>query len=176
MSSKPIYHKHHIIPRHAGGSDDPSNIVLLTIEEHAEAHRLLFEKYNRWQDKIAWEALSGQIKMSEASRQAWIEGSYKGGYAKKPNTVPAWNKIDYYCVGCRKKIKPSDKGHIRCFQKKYGLPNTFNSSWKTSEDGKKMAAKNNAKTICPHCKKEGQYRAMKRWHFDNCKHKKITTL
>ena len=30
-----------------GGSDDPSNIVLLTVEEHAEAHRLLFEKYGK---------------------------------------------------------------------------------------------------------------------------------
>ena len=25
---------------------------------------------------------------------------------------------------------------------------------------------------CPHCNKEGQYRAMHRWHGDNCKHKK----
>lgn len=28
-------HKHHIIPKHMGG----------TIEEHAEAHRQLYEKY-----------------------------------------------------------------------------------------------------------------------------------
>jgi hypothetical protein len=44
-------HKHHIIPRHAGGTDDPSNLVELSIEEHAEAHRVLYEKYDRWQDK-----------------------------------------------------------------------------------------------------------------------------
>lgn len=25
-------------------------------------------------------------------------------------------------------------------------------------------------SICPHCQKEGQKRAMKRWHFDNCKY------
>lgn len=25
--------------------------------------------------------------------------------------------------------------------------------------------------ICPHCKKEGSGPSMKRWHFDNCKHK-----
>jgi len=51
-------HKHHIIPKHAGGTDDPTNIVELTIEEHAEAHRLLYEKYNQWQDKIAWMGLA----------------------------------------------------------------------------------------------------------------------
>jgi hypothetical protein len=33
-----IKHKHHIIPRHAGGSDDPSNLIEVTIEEHAKLH------------------------------------------------------------------------------------------------------------------------------------------
>ena len=37
-------HKHHIIPRHAGGSNDPDNSVYLTVEEHAEAHKKLYEK------------------------------------------------------------------------------------------------------------------------------------
>jgi hypothetical protein len=27
----------------------------------------------------------------------------------------------------------------------------------------------NNSCICPHCNKSGQYRAMKRWHFDNCR-------
>ncbi len=63
-----IYHKHHIIPKHAGGTDDPSNIVELTIEEHAEAHRILYEEHGRWQDKLAWRALSGQIGKEEIIR------------------------------------------------------------------------------------------------------------
>ena len=54
-------HKHHIIPKHAGGTDDPSNLVELTTEEHAEAHRVLFEQYGRWQDYYAWQGLSGQM-------------------------------------------------------------------------------------------------------------------
>jgi hypothetical protein len=28
--------------------------------------------------------------------------------------------------------------------------------------------------ICPHCAKEGDYKNMKRWHMDNCKHNKGT--
>ena len=60
-----IYHKHHIIPRHAGGTDDPSNIIELTVEEHAEAHRKLYEEHGRWQDKLAWLGLSGQIGKDE---------------------------------------------------------------------------------------------------------------
>ena len=65
-----ITHKHHIIPKHAGGTDDLSNIIVLTLPEHAEAHRKLYEEHGRWQDKIAWKALSGSINFAEATRQA----------------------------------------------------------------------------------------------------------
>lgn len=62
-------HWHHIIPKHAGGTDEPSNLVLLTVEEHAEAHKKLWEQYGRWQDKVAWQTLSGQIDIQEARQQ-----------------------------------------------------------------------------------------------------------
>jgi hypothetical protein len=58
-------YKHHVIPKHAGGSDDPSNIKLVTLEQHAEEHRLLWEKYNRKQDYIAWKCLSGQMSKED---------------------------------------------------------------------------------------------------------------
>lgn len=31
-------HVHHIIPKHMGGSNEPSNLVELSIDDHAEAH------------------------------------------------------------------------------------------------------------------------------------------
>jgi hypothetical protein len=66
-------HKHHIVPKHAGGTDDPSNLVELTIAEHAEAHRILFEKYGRKQDFWAWHGLSGRIGKDEIMRQICSE-------------------------------------------------------------------------------------------------------
>jgi len=68
--SMTIYHKHHIVPKHAGGTNDSSNLIELTIEEHAEAHRLLYEKYGRWQDEVAWKSLSKQISCAEATKIA----------------------------------------------------------------------------------------------------------
>lgn len=50
-----------------GGSDDPENLIELSIEEHAEAHKILWEKYGKIEDKIAWECLSGRL-MSEEDR------------------------------------------------------------------------------------------------------------
>ena len=39
------YELHHIIPRNEGGLNDESNLVLLTLFEHFQAHLLLAEKY-----------------------------------------------------------------------------------------------------------------------------------
>lgn len=71
-------HKHHIIPRHAGGSDDPSNLVELTPAEHAEAHRLLFEKYGRWQDEVAWKGLVKIDENFDAVKESISKGGQKG--------------------------------------------------------------------------------------------------
>ena len=51
-----------------GGTDDPSNLVSLTVEEHAQAHRKLYEEHGHWQDYVAWKGLSGQISTQEAIR------------------------------------------------------------------------------------------------------------
>jgi hypothetical protein len=78
-----IYHKHHIIPKHMGGTDDPSNLVSLTIEEHAEAHRLLFEQYGRWEDELAWKGLTEQISKDEILRRTFANQLGK----KRPQEV-----------------------------------------------------------------------------------------
>jgi hypothetical protein len=53
-----------------GGTDDPSNLIQLTVEEHAEAHRKLYEEHGNEYDRIAWQCLSGQINSMEATIQA----------------------------------------------------------------------------------------------------------
>jgi hypothetical protein len=61
-----------------GGTDDPSNIIELTVEEHAEAHRLLYEKYGYLEDRLAWQGLAGIITKEELVKQLCLEGSKRG--------------------------------------------------------------------------------------------------
>jgi NUMOD3 motif len=65
-----VTHFHHIIPRHAGGSDGPDNLVQLTVEDHAIAHRVRFRIYGDAKDYIAWLGLSGQIDRQTAIKLA----------------------------------------------------------------------------------------------------------
>lgn len=58
-------HKHHIMPRSAGGTNHPENLVEVSVEEHAEIHRCLWVYGGRWQDEIAWRSLAGIIGKEE---------------------------------------------------------------------------------------------------------------
>ena len=72
-----------------GGTDDPSNLIELSVEEHAEAHKKLYEEYGNEYDRIAYEALSGMIKKEEVIQQVLSEAGKRGGAPK--GRVP-WNK------------------------------------------------------------------------------------
>jgi hypothetical protein len=62
-------HTHHIIPKHMGGTDDKKNLIELTPKQHALAHKKLYEKHGKWEDKIAYQMLSGQITRYAAQQQ-----------------------------------------------------------------------------------------------------------
>jgi hypothetical protein len=94
-----LKHRHHIIPRHAGGDDSANNIEVLSIPEHADAHRVLYEKYGRWQDKVAYLSLSKQISCADATRIACSLAN-KG----KPKSDITKAKLSK----CRKGVKMSD--------------------------------------------------------------------
>ena len=52
-----------------GGTDDPSNLKELTVKQHARAHKKLFKQHGKWEDKIAYEMLSGQITSYQAQQE-----------------------------------------------------------------------------------------------------------
>ena len=80
-------HKHHIIPRHMGGNDEPSNIIEVSVEEHAQLHFALYLEHGKWQDYIAAVTLSGQIDIDTARRQALIERNHTDNPMKNPDTI-----------------------------------------------------------------------------------------
>jgi hypothetical protein len=69
--------KHHIIPKHDKGTDDPSNIILLTVKEHVIAHWIRWKALNQISDYISFlfrigdteEAVEKRIELVKQARE-----------------------------------------------------------------------------------------------------------
>jgi hypothetical protein len=72
-------HKHHITPRYMGGTDEPENLVEVTVTQHAMFHFCNYQLWGNEEDRIAWRGLSGQITFDEAALEAQSLGAKKGG-------------------------------------------------------------------------------------------------
>jgi hypothetical protein len=87
-------HKHHIVPRYEGGSDDPSNLVELTVTQHAMWHFAEWQRKRNWQDSLAHRVLLGRISGEEAYREAVRENNRKRkGEVRPPRTPEVKRKI-----------------------------------------------------------------------------------
>lgn len=162
-----IYHNHHIIPRHMGGSDDINNLKKVTVGQHAEEHRLLWEKHNLKEDYIAWKALSGQITSAEARIMAvksantgrkQTEEHKRKRVESRMKTCPSPTlgmKLPRASDERKRKIGESNKGN----QYALGTKRTEDSKKKQSE-----SAKNRAIFECPKCGTKMQKANLSRYH------------
>ena len=190
-----ITHKHHIVPKHNGGTDDTSNIVELTIEEHAEAHRKLYEEDGRWQDRLAWQALSGQIGKEEIIRQKIVLANKgvkrttehkrnislaKMGHKHSEKTKRRMSeaqsgvpKSKEHKAALRKPKNLSEEARSVLSERAKKQKSNLGKTW--SEDTKKKmseGAKKRKRVTCPHCNIKMDASNASRYHFEKCKSKK----
>ena len=96
------YHTHHIVPKHAGGTDDPENLIRVTVEEHAELHFARYLQYGELGDWLAYHALSGQIENQEL---LYLKNQL-GGYTtavKHSDSLSSWGRKGGISSSSRKK-------------------------------------------------------------------------
>ena len=86
------YHTHHIVPTHAGGTDDPSNLVKVNKAMHAFLHRLRYLETGDYFDCCAANLLSGDWTAEEARKAAAAEGIRR---SEKHKASAAQNWQDY---------------------------------------------------------------------------------
>lgn len=72
-----LWHKHHIIPKHFGGSNDPSNIIRVNVACHAFLHKCLWEQHGKIEDFLAWKGLEKKISKEQITRMI-ISHTQKG--------------------------------------------------------------------------------------------------
>lgn len=155
--SNTIYHMHHIVPKHIGGTEDPSNLVKLTIKEHSEAHRELYEKYGRLEDKLAWMGLSGMIGKDEIISEIWKRnGEAVGKLSSKGRKYPKSEET-------RQKISNTLKGKKQSEETKKKRADSHRGRKNTPETIEKMRkAHKNRKPISEETRKKMSESAKRR--------------
>ena len=145
-----------------GGTDDPSNIVLLTVEQHADAHRVLFEEHGKQEDYIAWKALSGQLGKEELLHERAKLGAYvansNGAHLKgNQELVRKWKTDKKFAERVREKLsKP-----------KQNKENYFGPKSETHCENIRKAALKRERIPCPKCG-NGYTKANYKKHYESC--------
>ena len=134
-----------------GGTDDPSNLIEVTVEQHSKEHRKLFEKYGRWEDELAYKALSGQIssykvsqlvrRLSQLGRKASKEARKKQSEMKIGNKNALGNKARLglpHTEKTKKKLSEGKMGKKNPMYGKFGLDNPFGGKTHDTETKKRI--------------------------------------
>jgi len=102
-----------------GGTNDPSNLVELTVEEHAEAHRVLWEKYGAKEDWLAWQGLAGIIGKEELLHQLFVHAGSKSRppVGHKANLGKKWTQEHKDKISLSTKGKPKTEEHSKNISK-----------------------------------------------------------
>jgi len=80
---------HHIIPKFAGGSDDPENLIPLSYPDHVEAHKLYSLCYPSVKANFCFLMMSSQTR--EARRSFRVAGAYATHIIAKSKKVGFFN-------------------------------------------------------------------------------------
>ena len=56
------YEKHHIVPKHMGGNNDPENLIKLDLRQHTLIHYILWRQHRNLGNEIAYKMKSGQTE------------------------------------------------------------------------------------------------------------------
>lgn len=140
-----------------------SNLQCLSIDDHFYLHYSKGEFYAA--HLISQRMKNSPVKISqfqlneEAKRK--IRESKLGD--RNPMRNPAVAQKVANALRGRKKAKEADIKRLETARK--------NGTLKRTAETKLKMKKPKQKIICPHCKLEGGFPQMKRWHFNNCKQK-----
>ena len=134
-----VLHRHHKIPRYAGGTDDPDNIDILTVAAHAEAHRRLYEQYGRWQDWVAYRGLSGIIGREDAVRLVQYFGGLSRRGCKHPFRRKSPEHVAKVAAALRGKRRSAEQraNFVRVFSTRVMAPKTAEHLQKIVERAKR---------------------------------------
>jgi hypothetical protein len=117
-----MIHNHRVIPGYEGGEYVEGNVVPLSLTQHAMWHFAEWTRKGNFEDRLAYQFLSGQITAGEAHELAVKMGARKGGEITKA----AKKGICDPSIGSLGRKKVHDSGQPREMGLKQGKANVEN--------------------------------------------------
>lgn len=165
------YEKHHIIPKSLGGSNSANNLILLTAREHYVAHLLLYNHYKTIGGDDFRKMSFALVSMASTNKNLSRDILNSRQYALIKEAARN-SRLGHKVLNTSNYRKPKSDSHKEAIrQARINAPERSQTTKdKISNKLKgRINLQNSIKSICPHCMLKGQFVAMKRWHFDNCK-------
>lgn len=159
-----LTHIHHIIPKHEwkrrfgtlDGVDSSDNLVEITVEQHALAHKWLWEIYGCIEDKIAYQVLSGKIGKEELMLQL----ASLGGKTQKYRVLSSEHKRKIGLSNSKKRRTP-EQNEVNRMRHLGKIPwnkgqkytdemkrNMFHHSWEVVTPEGEILTTDNLKNFC----------------------------
>ncbi len=181
VKSKPgQYESHHIIPKakSIGGSNDKSNLVLLTPEEHYICHSLLpdfLEGKQKASMVYAWHRCNNIGRAASGVDGLKIIGAKKYKELKNlhsdtmKNKDP-WNKgkTGIYSKETLSAISFAAKNQVHSVERNKKISDTMRGKKKSSKTVDKMSTYQNTRLGCVFCKMQTTIGNMKKHHNHHC--------
>jgi hypothetical protein len=104
-----MLHTHHIIPKYMGGTDEKSNLVKVTVTQHAMFHYCNWKLWGNKEDWLAWRGLTGEIGKEEIIHELRIKAAEKGVKAMRERQRYLYDNDPEFVARVRshaKKIQP----------------------------------------------------------------------
>lgn len=179
------YESHHVLPKWMGGSNDKSNLVLLTAKEHFIAHMLLWKHYRDRSSALAFHKMAksnnkNQIRkftsvQFEKARLAFVETQTGDKNWTRINGSPNKGKsnVNKGKVLGKRDWMTGDNNPAKSIESRLKISQSLTGHKKTPEHLKKLndIFHSKPKLICQHCLYTVDYRNFGRWHGINCKSK-----
>lgn len=194
---------HHIIPKSLGGTDEATNLVVLTAREHFICHRLLInmtqgankrsmshalrmmtahsptQNGNRYLPSgIIYENMKIQMNAASKGRPCSPETREKirqGNLNRPPPTQATRDKLSA-AAKRRKGFTPEGLKKVQESNRNRVWTEESKQRLRDANLGKpNLTQKGIAqeKLTCPHCGLTGGKSAIKHWHFDKCRHRQL---
>lgn len=172
-------------------NNDPSNLIALTIQDHFDIH---LEQGDLWACmRIAQKMKYSPEQIAEFSRQCQLKRIAEGTHNFLGGDIPREAQRKKVEDGSHPWLGPANPVYE---QLKNGTHNFYGGEIQRKHNRRRVANgthhlldgkiqreaaitalangthPSQIQRTCPHCGKVGYGSAMKRWHMDNCKHKK----